>query len=366
MNVLWLVDHLGYNGVMHGAGKYYLTTIPLLDKQLFRTTLCVLRSDDALTRHFEEAGINVHHLGRGKFDPFTLLDIVSLIRKESIDLIHAHGYGSANFGRVAGVLCQVPVMLHAHDEDSQYPWYQSFLDAPLSRFTHRVIAVSSAVKESSVKKRKVKHKQVVVVYNGIPLGEFIQSSPEGIATQKRAFGIGENAPVIGTVARLREEKGVEYLLRSMPSILSVFPDTVCIVVGDGPLRESLEELSRGLGIDRNVLFTGFWQDLPDIVSIFDLQVIPSLTEGFPLAVIEAMAMRKPIIGTDVGGMKEVVRESETGLLVPPRDPDSLAKKIVFLLEHPEVAATLGRNAGEESRKYDIRTHVGEIEKCYLS
>jgi hypothetical protein len=100
VNVLWLVDHLGFHGIMHGASKYYLNTIPDFDKSKFNVLLCVLRKEDHLTKFFKEKYINVFHLGRGKFDLMTFFDILKLVNNEKIHVIHAHGYGAANFGRL--------------------------------------------------------------------------------------------------------------------------------------------------------------------------------------------------------------------------------------------------------------------------
>ena len=113
IDILWLVDHLGYNGVMHGAAKYYLNTIPLFDKNEFNVVLCVVRSEDNLTKYFRDKGINIKHLGRSKYDPRTLFDIIKLIKSMDISLIHSHGYGADNFGRVAGVLSGIPTIIHA-------------------------------------------------------------------------------------------------------------------------------------------------------------------------------------------------------------------------------------------------------------
>lgn len=365
MNVLWVVDHLGYNGSMHGAGKYYLNTIPLLEKSKFNVTLCVLRRRDNLTEHFEERGIRIHHLGRGKLDPLTLFDLIKLIRKESTNLIHAHGYGSSNFGRLVGAICGIPTIVHAHDEDSNYPWYQALADSFLSRFNHRVIAISKAVRKSCIKKRKTPEDHVLVMYNGIPLEEFKMPEPEEVEKQKRRLGIYPDLRIVGTVAKLREEKGIEYLLKSAPKVLAVLPNTLFVIVGDGPLRKQLEVLSRQLQIDQNVIFLGYRHNVSNILPVFDMKVLPSLTEGFGLAMVEAMAMGKPIVATNVGGIQEILKDGETALLVPPKDPEALAEKIIYLLKSKDRARRLGMKAKEESRKYDIHLYVKKLEQEYI-
>ena len=364
INLLWLVDHLGYSGFIHGAGKYYLNTLPFMDSTSFNTFLYVLRSRDNLTRQFEDKGINIHHLGRSKLDPFTLLDIIKVVKKENIQLIHCHGYGSANFGRLVKLFTNVRVVIHAHDDDRNYPWHQNISDLLLKNFNDKAIAVSEGVKESSIKKRRIPSERISVMHNGIPLEEFKTFTLDEISKEKKNMGINFNAKVIGTIAKLREEKGTEFFIKSAPNIIKEFPDTVFLIVGDGPLRTKLEELSKSLSIDEKVIFAGFRENIPIILSLIDIVVIPSLTEGSPLALLEAMAMSKPIVATNVGGMQEILKDNENGLFVPPQDPGALSDKISFLLKNEDEAKSLGARAKEDSSKYDIRLHVKKLDGIY--
>ena len=365
VNVLWIVDHLGYNGFMHGAGKYYLNSIPFFDKNKFNVTLCVLRARDALTKQFEEKGITTRHLGRGKLDPRTLFDLIKQVKGEKINLIHCHGYGSANFGRLTRIFTGVPTIVHTHDDDRYYPWHQKLADILLRRFTDKSISVSEAVKDSSIKKRKIPTNRIIVMHNGIPLDEFKMLEQEEIEKEKKRLGIGPNIFIIGTIAKLREEKGVEYLLDSIPAVLNSFPNCVFLIVGDGHLRSKLENQSKQLRINQNVIFMGYCEKVTNLLSIFDIKVLPSITEGFGLVIVEAMAMGKPIIATYVGGVKEILKDGVTGLFVPPQDPKMLAEKIIYLLKNEDEAKCLGEKAKEESKKYDIKLYIQNLEKHYM-
>ena len=365
INILWLVDHLGYNGFLHGAGKYYLNTIPFFDKSSFNIILCVLRSRDNLTSQFEEKGIKVHHLGRNKLDLLTILDVIKLIKKDKINLIHCHGYGSANFGRLAKIFTHTPVVVHAHDDDSNYPLYQRLSDYILKGFTDKGIAVSEAVKKASIVKRKIPREKMIVLHNGIIFDEFKIPNNIEIKEERKKWKLDEDTNVIGTIAKLRKEKGLEYLIKAVPRVLSAIPNSSFFIVGDGSLRNSLENLAKQLGIMKNITFTGFIENVSTILSIFDLKVLPSLTEGFGLVIVEAMAMGKPIIATDVGGVKEILTDGETGLLIPPKNPEVLADKIIYLLKNQEAAKKLGIKAKQESKKFDIRIQVEKLEEQYL-
>ena len=365
INILWVVDHLGYNGFMHGAGKYYLNSIPHFDKKKFNVSLCVLRVRDNLTNQFESKGISTRHLGRGKIDPRTLFDLIKLVKHENIDLIHCHGYGSANFGRLTRLFTGIPVIVHAHDDDRNYPWHQRISDILLRKCTDKAIAVSETVRESGIKKRKIPIDRIIVMHNGIPLDEFIVLESEKLEAEKRNLGINPNAHVIGTIAKLREEKGTEYFIKAAQEVLNVFPDVIFLIVGDGPLRGKLEEYSKNLLIENKVIFAGFRENIPAILSFIDICVIPSLTEGSPLALLEAMAMGKPVVATHVGGMREILKDGETGLFVPSKNPQKLSEKIIYLLKNEKEAECLGNKAKQESKKYDIKLYTENLVKYYL-
>ena len=365
IHILWLVDHLGYDGVMHGAGKYYLNTIPFFNKSEFNIVLLVIRKKDQLTDYFTDKGITVDHLGRSKYDPRALFDIIKVVKSLNISLIHTHGYGADNFGRAAGFLLRIPTIVHSHDENSNYPFHQYLADLLFKRFTKKTIAVSESVKESCVKKRNMSRDRIFVIHNGIPINELINPEEEQIQKEKKNYNINPDAKVIGTVARLREEKGVKFIIKSMPKILDVFPNIILYIAGDGPLRQELENLSKDIGVGNKVIFTGFQRDIAKVLSVIDIFVASSLTEGFGLVVVEAMAMAKPIVATKVGGILEILKDGETGLFIPPKDPESLAEKIIYLLQNEEKARYLGEKAKEESKRYDINNYVEKLGKSYL-
>jgi glycosyltransferase involved in cell wall biosynthesis len=364
MNILWIVDHLGYNNAMHGAGMYYLNTIPVFDKKKFNVILCVLREEDYLIKFFTDKEVNLRILGRGKFSPMTLVDILRITKEEHIQLIHAHGYGAANFGRLAGMIRGIPTIVHAHDDDRYYPLYQNLADRLLRNHTDKAIAVSGSVGKSCVNKRHIGKDKTFVIHNGIPLKDFAAPDGERVRKERARLGIGPDFKVIGTVAKLREEKGTRYLIESAVKVLEIFPKTLLLIAGDGPLMEELKTLSEKLGIADRVIFAGFRDDIPVILSIIDIFIVPSITEGSPLALLEAMAMGKPIVATNVGGIVEILRDGETGLLVPSRDPGAIAEKVVQLFRNEAESGKLGLSAKEEAEKYDIQSHGQKLAGHY--
>nr|QNO41770.1 D-inositol-3-phosphate glycosyltransferase [Methanosarcinales archaeon ANME-2c ERB4]QNO42747.1 D-inositol-3-phosphate glycosyltransferase [Methanosarcinales archaeon ANME-2c ERB4] len=364
INVLLVADHLSYAGNMHGVGRLFSNTLPRFNKNKYNIVPCVLRKKDALNDLFTSQGIKIRYLGKTKFDPFTFMTLFKIIKEEKIDILHLHQYGASNFGRLAGFVAGVPVIIHSHDTDPNYPFYQRIADLILAHFTDKVIAVSESAKESTIKKRSIREDKVVVMHNAIPLEEFHELTPGQKEKERRSLGINPDHKIIGTVTRLRWEKGNKYLLEAASEVLKLFPKTVFLIVGDGPLREELQNLSKKLNIEENVIFYGFSRNAQRLYSIFDINVIASVTEGFSFALLEAMAMGKTVVATNVEGPKEILKDRETGLLVPAKDSRMLAQKIIYLLGNGQELKRLARNAKKESKKYDVDLYVKKLEKEY--
>jgi glycosyltransferase involved in cell wall biosynthesis len=171
--------------------------------------------------------------------------------------------------------------------------------------------------------------------------------------------------VIGAISRLAWKKGIRHLIEATPYILESAPDAHVVIAGDGPLRAELEANADALGVRDRVLFLGSRADTIELMAAFDVFVLPSVVEGMSNALLEAMAVGRPVVVTDVGGNPEVVVDGETGLVVPPADPHQLAASIVKLLEAPELAAEMGA-AGRRRvlEHYQIDVMTRRIEELY--
>jgi glycosyltransferase involved in cell wall biosynthesis len=215
-----------------------------------------------------------------------------------------------------------------------------------------------------VRGRSIPESKIKLIYNGIRADRFRKSDQQTIARKRAELHIPDDFRIIGVVSRLRKEKGVEYFIKAMPLILRKFPKSIFLIAGEGPLREKQEAQVRELGINKNVRFLGFRTDVADLLSIMDVTVIPSLTEGFPVALLEAMSVGNPIVATEVGGICEIAGNGETALFVPPGDSDRLADKILHLMESPEYAAALARKAHNASNKYSIEASARALMELY--
>lgn len=334
-----------------------------MDSERFHMSVCTLRNPDPAGSYLEDRGIKVHYLGYGKLSPANITGITKLIESEQADIVHLHGYSAANFGRIAAKLKGVPNIVHEHAVLTVQP-HQYIADKLLARLTDVAIAVSDYVKDFMIHSRSVPQQKIRIIGNGIQLDKYRTLDEKQKQAKRHELGIEDNVKIIGTVTRLREEKGNEYLIRALPMVVEQGVDFILLIVGDGPLRGELEALVKDLGLQSFVRFLGFRSDVPALLSLFDVQVIPSLTEGFPLCMAEAMAAENAIVASEVGGMKEIGREGETVLFSPSKDSQSLAEKIIYLLNDKKLANKMAENALLYSEVFSIKNSVKLLENEY--
>jgi glycosyltransferase involved in cell wall biosynthesis len=207
--------------------------------------------------------------------------------------------------------------------------------------------------------------KVFLIPNGVEIKVFTEANQSLVEALAQEWKIRSHTPVIGTLARLHEQKGHSYLLDAVAQLRREIPDVKALVVGDGELRPSLEQRTQALRLSDSVIFTGTRRDVPEILALLDVFVLPSLWEGLPIALLEAMAAGLPVVATRVGGVPEVVVDGETGLLVPPRDPDALSEAILTLLQDPDLRQKMGQAGQERVREYfSVERMVEETEALY--
>lgn len=365
IRVMHLVDKLSVSGSgVHGVTKAIERWIHHFDRQQFHFCVCSLRSPELAGEIFSKQGITVDFLSMGKFDPRTLTKLLALIERENPQIIHSHGYGSNNFGRLASLLTGIPNIVHEHAVLPNQPFYQTIADIVLSPLATKAIAVSESVREFMIHSRKVRPEKLETIIIGIPLTEFHAPEPSEVQKQREQLGICSDDYVVSTVGRLDKQKGQVYFLKSAVSILRELPQTKFLIVGDGPDLLMLKSLAQKLGIAERVIFTGFRNDVATLLTMSNVVAMPSLWEGLPLTLLEAMNLSKPVVGTPAAGMKDVIRDGETGFLVPFRNADLLAKKIVYLLKNPRLANIMGEKAVKNCHNYDISQSVKRLSEIY--
>ena len=363
--VMHVCDKFGVAGSsIHGVSRLFSWWFPRYDRTRFDVSLCGLKKPEPASRLLEEQGVPVHHLGRTRFDPRILSDLVRLARLRRARILHVHGYAAADFGRLAARWVGAALVLHEHFADPRMPTYQGWADRALARLTDRAIAVSGSTRDFLVRARHVPPERVRLIWNGAPLEEFAPVSPERRQGVRRQLGVPPEAPLVGAVGRLNEQKGHRYLLGAAARVLARRPEARFVIVGDGDRMEALRTQARELGIADRVFFAGHRPDVPELLGAMDVFCISSLYEGTPLTLFETMAAGKAIVSTAVDGCREVIEDGATGLLVPPRDPESLAAALLRVIEDEPLRRGLAERARVASARYDIRSCVAQMEALY--
>ena len=364
IRVLHVIDKLSMDGLNPSSPAILLRDwIPHFRTQGIESTVCCLRADDPGGKWLEAEGVQVVCLGFGKLSWKNVNGIISVIDQTQAQIVHLHGYSAANFGRIASRRKGIKNIVHEHAVLSVLP-HQWIIDRLLMNYTDLGVAVSGNVSQFMVHGRSVPADKIRVVGNGINLSEFVMKSPDSILQTRRTLGIPENCSVIGTVTRLRKEKGTEFFIRAIPYVMQKQANVVFLVIGDGPLRSNLEHLATELGVADHVRFLGFRSEIGDMLSILDVNVIPSLTEGFPLSLIEGMAAGNAIVASNLEGLREIARDGETLLFVPPKDPKVLAEKIVWLLNDSSQASVLSEAAKNASLQFSIESSAAALGGLY--
>jgi glycosyltransferase involved in cell wall biosynthesis len=366
LRILQVCDHLGWEGSrMHGVKRLFGWMIPRFDPTQFDVSLVSLRKKDLSEETLDALGIDISYLHKSKFDPATLTALLKIIDRKQIDVLHLHGYGATTFGRIAAAMRGIPAILHEHANLTDTPWFQKIADRLLEPYTDIAIAVSQSTADFVIKARLVKPEKVKVVYLGAPLEEFSRPrTAEEIAASRAALGIALGDFAVGTVTRLHDSKGNSFLVDAARLVIDERPHARFLLVGEGPLREGLEAQAQRLGLGDRFLFAGFARDVAAVLSAFDLSVFPSLWEGTPLTLFEALGAGKPIVATDVDGLLDVLTDGRDARIVPKRNAKGLADAIVHLMDRPDERARLSAAARETARRYDITTFVRKMERLY--
>jgi glycosyltransferase involved in cell wall biosynthesis len=330
----------------YGGGERYLELLfDRLDRARYRTLL-ISPEPGPFVRRMKERGVETHlvHLAP-LFNPFALARLTRLLVRERVTILQTHGARANFYGRIAGRLAGVPVIISTvHNSLKDYEvrslrrWLYTFLLRLTLPLVHRIICVSEANRWDLIDECPAVERKAHIVYNGVDLSAF----PSQLDRRKvrQELGITE-APVLVTIGRLTEQKGHCYLLQALPKLLNTWPQLCCVFVGAGELHDALQRLAVDLGIERACRFVGVREDIADILAAADLFVLPSLSEGFPFVLLEALAMGRPVVASRVNGVPELIEEHKTGLLVPPRDSQALATAIREMLNDPTAASKMG-------------------------
>jgi glycosyltransferase involved in cell wall biosynthesis len=371
LRVLTMTD-----GIVGGGEGLARQISQRLDPERFESTLCATRwqatqspEEEQALAELAEAGTDFIGMTRSsRFDLGEWRTLLREMRERRIDVLHTHKIGSNFWGAMLAPRVPVPVFI-AHE----HTW--SWEGQPLRRLIDRrliapraaaFLAVSRADQRRMTEIEGIPAEKTRFIPIGIPPP---QASNPG-ADIRAELGIGDDQPLVGAVGTLRPQKAYDVLIRAAAPLRAEFPRVRLVIVGgeesaDTTEKPRLEQLVRDLHLEDNVTLLGFRPDSYDLIRGFDVAAMSSNYEGSPQSVLECMEAAKPVVATRVGGIPDMVRDGETGLLVEPQDPEGLASAIAALLRDPDRAEAMGR-AGQELRRgeFRIETMVGRLEALY--
>jgi len=363
MKILQLTTHLRMGGV-----SIYVTTLARAMKKLGHEVFIASSGGD-LSPTVERSGIphiQVDIDTRSELHPKLIAGVYQLfwlIREKDIQVIHTHTRVTQVMGEILSFLTGA-----AHVSTCHGFFKLKFGRRLFGCWGKRVIAISDAVREHLVNDFKLKKSRTELIYNGIDLDGFnTRYTDEERGLIKKELGLKQEGPIVGIIARLSSVKGHRYLIQAMKKILDKTSDAQLLIVGDGDEESALKDLCRDLKISDSVVFIKSVVDTSRVLAVMDVFVLPSIVEGLGLALLEALCSGVSVVASDVGGVYSIVRDNETGLLVPPRDSNVLAQSIVKLLEDKGLSRRLAENGRKVVRKkFSLEEMANKVEGTYKS
>jgi len=339
-----------------------------INREKFEVLVCTIKGDnDGLLLNLKKKKIQVRALHiKSKWQFLKVVWLFKIIKDLKPDILQSFLFFDNLLARIFGRLCKVPVVISGQrNVETQRSSIRNFLDKitlPLADF---VISNTRAGKKILIEREKVNPKKIIVIPNGIDL----QKIPPFLNKKERNKKIKEmfqvssfKFQVVGFVGYLTEQKGLEYLLEAFSQLRE--EDAFLLIIGDGPCFQKLKIKAQELKIDKKALFLGYKKDVLNYLRLFDIFCLPSLWEGQPNVILEAMGCGLPIVATRVGGVQEMIKDKKNGILVPPANSKALFRAIELLLKNESLRRKMGQAALNSVKKYDIESMVSQYENLY--
>ncbi|MCK4649367.1 glycosyltransferase family 4 protein [bacterium] len=329
-------------------------------KRGYRVILAV-QPESALGKHAKEAGIEVREIGmRNRVILKVFFQLFFLIIRERVDIVNTHSSKDSWIASFAARLAFRPILLRTRHVTIPIPNHPFNI---VYKMPHKIITCGGSIRKDMIEINRFPPEKIISIPTGTDINRF---NPDQIKSNTREeFGINSNTPLIGSISIIRTEKGFPYFLEAAREILKVKPEARFLIVGHEPKGDTLAQAVKRQGLENAVIMPGLREDIPQILVSLDVFVLCSLREAFGQAIAQALAMERPVVATNVGGIPELVKDNETGLLVPPADSKALARAILELLEDREKAKRLGKNGRRLiEKKFSQETMIERIEDLY--
>lgn len=304
-------------------------------------------------------------------DLAALIRLYFLFRRQRFDIVHTHTAKAGALGRIAAFLAGKSMIVHTLHGHNFYGYLGPFfskiiviIEKFIASFTHNIIALTGLEKKDLVRFKIAEAEKIRLIHPGLELEKYAEINIDKLKMKKN-FNIEAGESVVGMAGRLEPIKGPRYFVQAAGVVAKQFTKVKFIMVGEGSLRQRLEKQVKGEELQNKFIFTGWREDMHEILSMLDILVLPSLNEAVGMILIEAQALGVPVIATNVGGIPEVIRDNQTGILVPSGDTHSLAQAITHLLEDEQKRLAMAQAARIWIRdKFKAQDMVNEISDLY--
>jgi len=365
--ILYLHNTLGVGG---GAEALRYTMLKYIDRKKYDISLCCLVRKGEIGDDIEKLGFNVDLLNTSDkiYNLAAIIKLYKYLHRNKIDILQTVFFNVNLLGRVAGILAGVPkIIIEEHSYYERYNPRFGFIlrgvNKYLSRLTYKIIACADIVAKRISSEENIPMDKFCVIPNTVDPQRMRPSrSREGL---RKELNIREGELVIGSIASFAPRKGHIFLLKAIEECIKEIPKIKVLLVGTGMLRDKAAEMVKEKGLSEHIVFLGLRKDIPDIISMLDIYIQPSLAEAFSISITEAMSMGVACIVTDVGGNREIVSGDQCGILVPPRDPVALKDAIVRLAQDADLRKKIGKSAAERiASVFNPKRYINSLEELY--
>jgi len=362
--------HILQNSNIGGVQQQLLSILKAYDRDLMNPTVCCFKAKGEIGRRMEESGVEVvdFHVERHyRFSPGIIRRLYTVMKERDIHVVRAHKYSASLYGRIAAKLAGVPVVITSvhgnYRKDLRLE--RKIANKLLSRVTDRIVAMSESIRADIIKYDGIDPEKVLVIRNGVDTVVF---SPQATAGDIReGLALKDNDTVIGFVGRLVPAKGLQHLIAAFESVRKETGQVKLLIAGSGQLMDPLKAMARDKGLSNDIIFLGERTDIPQLLGVMDIFVMPSIAEGLPNALLEAMAAARPVVVTSAGGMGEIIQDGVNGLVVPVGNEAALSEGLGKLVKNRSLAEALGTAARQGiENKYSIRATARAWEDLYIS
>jgi glycosyltransferase involved in cell wall biosynthesis len=389
LNVLWLIDHVCYDGNLHGGGRLYMNLMPTFDPSRVRIHPFFLRASPEVQRLFEEARHPVINLDKAKYDATALVSVSRLCKERQIDVMHLFCYAASTFGRIVGVARQIPTVIH--DFDTQvyfpYPLYLKVLDRLLAAKTAGAFAASSFCRDYMRDVRKVPGERINILYHAIPDYVLQDAAQADGARARKELGWPIDAFIFGCITKLGPERGNETLLKAFRRVVDEVPHARLALVYKPTLyhrvpkeyehipwirdihamRASLEQQVADLKLGDHVYLVETEGSVLPHYAASDVLVAPFENERFSsVNLVEGLAYGKGFIACDIGEAREIHAQHGVGRMVPPGDADALANAMIDVAKRPQLVQQLSARARDAAGYFTVHATTERFVELYES